>query len=100
MRTLFLQFCFIFLWNTGFSQIATGKGKWLGNIINTSTPANFSTYWNQVTPENAGKWGSVEKNQDVMPWLKKYVALTTAIPPLRYPDHHVKILTNPVAYHL
>ncbi|MDZ7723897.1 MAG: endo-1,4-beta-xylanase [candidate division KSB1 bacterium] len=30
--------------------------------------ANFESYWNQVTPENAGKWGSVEGNRDNMNW--------------------------------
>ena len=43
------------------AQIAKGKSKFLGSTINTNpAPSNFTTYWNQVTPENAGKWGSVE----------------------------------------
>jgi endo-1,4-beta-xylanase len=50
------------------AQIAVGKSKFVGNIINGSPPSNFSTYWNQVTPENAGKWGSVEPSRDVMNW--------------------------------
>ncbi len=29
---------------------------------------NFLTYFDQVTPENAGKWGSVEGTRDVMNW--------------------------------
>jgi GH35 family endo-1,4-beta-xylanase len=33
-----------------------GEDKWLGNI-NTFTQAQFLLYFNQVTPENAGKWG-------------------------------------------
>jgi endo-1,4-beta-xylanase len=52
---------------TAQAQIATG-GKFLGNIISTEIPASFSTYWNQVTPENAGKWGSVEASRNVMNW--------------------------------
>src|SRR5262245_33697065 len=52
----------------GSAQIAVGKSKFLGNIINGNPPSNFSTYWNQVTPENAGKWGSVEPTRDVMNW--------------------------------
>lgn len=51
----------------GHTQIATG-GKFLGNIINNEIPATFPTYWNQVTPENAGKWGSVEYTRDSMDW--------------------------------
>lgn len=50
------------------AQIAVGKSKFLGNIINGNPPSNFSTYWNQVTPENAGKWGSVEPTRGVFNW--------------------------------
>ena len=44
--------------------IAEGKEKWLGNIYSSPQIENFTSYWNQVTAENAGKWGSVERN----PW--------------------------------
>lgn len=48
---------------------ATASGKFLGNIWGgSSEPLNFSTYWNQVTPENAGKWGSVESSQGTYNW--------------------------------
>lgn len=50
------------------AQIADENCKFLGNIIASSTPTDFLTYWNQVTPENAGKWGSVEVTRDVMNW--------------------------------
>ncbi|MBN2200563.1 endo-1,4-beta-xylanase [bacterium] len=51
-------------------QIAAGKDKFLGNIIANgySPPALFDTYWNQVTPENSGKWGSVEGTRNQMNW--------------------------------
>lgn len=49
-------------------QIADGKCKFLGNVISNSVPPTFNTYWNQVTPENSGKWGSVEATRDVMNW--------------------------------
>lgn len=42
--------------------------KFLGNISQNSTPSNWLSYWNQVTPENAGKWGSVESTRDQMNW--------------------------------
>lgn len=42
--------------------------KFLGNIIANTPPSNFSTYWNQVTPENSTKWGSVEGTRNVMNW--------------------------------
>ena len=48
------------------AQIAAGKTKFLGNVTGNSVPSNFGTYWNQVTPENASKWGSVEGTRDVM----------------------------------
>lgn len=48
--------------------IAEGKSKWLGNIYSPSQIQNFTNYWNQVTAENAGKWGSVEATRDQMNW--------------------------------
>lgn len=60
------------------AQIASGKCKFLGNIIAASTPTDFTTYWNQVTPENAGKWGSVEATRDVMNWSQLDNASNTA----------------------
>jgi len=53
-----------------FSQpLAEGHDKFLGNVIGSSIPANFNSYWNQVTPENSGKWGSVASTgQDASNW--------------------------------
>jgi endo-1,4-beta-xylanase len=53
---------------TAQAQLATGKPKFLGNIIAGSVPQSFSAYWNQVTPENSGKWGSVEAVRNQMNW--------------------------------
>jgi endo-1,4-beta-xylanase len=47
---------------------ASAQAKYLGNIYQSSTPLKFATYWNQVTPENSGKWGSVEQNRDRYSW--------------------------------
>ncbi|HUI29376.1 MAG TPA: endo-1,4-beta-xylanase [Candidatus Acidoferrales bacterium] len=58
----------VFLPARSYAQLAAGQNKFLGNIISTSAPSNFSTYWNQVTPENAGKWGSVAASQDTSLW--------------------------------
>jgi endo-1,4-beta-xylanase len=52
----------------GVAQIATGKAKFVGNVTGNSVPANFNTYWNQVTPENGTKWGSVEGTRNTMNW--------------------------------
>lgn len=50
--------------------IATGKSKFLGGVYSTPQKVNFDKYWNQVTPENAGKWGSVEATRNVMNWTE------------------------------
>jgi len=50
------------------AQIAAGQNKFLGSTIQSSVPSNFSKYWNQVSPENSGKWGSVEATQGVFDW--------------------------------
>ena len=54
--------CFQFS-SRSFSQpLATGNKKFVGNIINdpNNVPNTFSIYWDQVTPGNAGKWGSIQ----------------------------------------
>lgn len=48
--------------------IADGQPKFIGNVYSASQLPGFIEYWNQVTPENAGKWGSVEGTRDVMNW--------------------------------
>jgi endo-1,4-beta-xylanase len=52
--------------------------KFVGNIIAGSAPSNFATYWNQVTPENATKWGSVEGSRDSMNWSQADTAYNYA----------------------
>ena len=48
--------------------IADGQSKFLGCAYSTAQAANFQNYWNQVTPENGGKWGSVEGTRNIMNW--------------------------------
>lgn len=52
------------------SQLAKGKSRFIGNALSSGIPiySNFSTYWNQVTPGNAGKWGSVEGVMNSYNW--------------------------------
>ena len=51
--------------------LATGKDKYLGAAWSPGTASlNFANYWNQVTPENGGKWGTVEGTRDVMNWTQ------------------------------
>jgi endo-1,4-beta-xylanase len=42
--------------------------KFLGNVHSPPQLEGFAEYWNKVTPENAGKWGEVEKIRDRMDW--------------------------------
>lgn len=46
----------------------TGK-KFVGNITTSGqVRGDFAKYWDQITPENEGKWGSVERTRDVYNW--------------------------------
>jgi endo-1,4-beta-xylanase len=56
------------------AQLAKDNCKFLGNVVSASVPSDFSSYWNQVTPENSGKWASVEESKDVMTWDQLDVA--------------------------
>jgi endo-1,4-beta-xylanase len=48
--------------------LANGKSKFLGSEWDYVQAPNFAGYWNQSTPGNAGKWGSVEGTRNVMNW--------------------------------
>ncbi|URJ60328.1 endo-1,4-beta-xylanase [Paenibacillus polymyxa] len=63
--------------NPASASMANG-GKFLGNIIAGSVPASFGTYWNQVTPENSTKWGSVEGSRNNMNWSQADTAYNYA----------------------
>lgn len=61
-----------------FGQLAKDKIKFLGNIYSSNQIQDFALYWNQVTPENAGKWGSVEGTRNVMNWTELDAAYALA----------------------
>lgn len=67
---LWLGFMLMFLAAVNIpAQPAKGANKFLGNITtNQSVRTDFLTYWNQITPENESKWGSVEGTRNVMNW--------------------------------
>lgn len=48
--------------------LAHKQKKFLGSAHSTNQATNFKSYWNKVTPENAGKWGSVEGTRNQMNW--------------------------------
>lgn len=52
-----------------YAQLSQNPNKFLGNITTAySIRSDFSTYWNQLTPENETKWGSIEGTRDVYNW--------------------------------
>jgi endo-1,4-beta-xylanase len=43
--------------------------KFVGNITTSGqVRSDFALYWDQITPENEGKWGSVEATRNQMNW--------------------------------
>ncbi|MFY9153549.1 MAG: endo-1,4-beta-xylanase [Prolixibacteraceae bacterium] len=65
----FNNLTFLFILSALFISSATlGQEKFLGCAWSSAQNSNFQTYWNQVTPENGGKWGSVEGTRGVMRW--------------------------------
>ena len=47
----------------------TPPKKFCGNITTAGrVRPDFIDYWDQITPENEGKWGSVERTRDQMSW--------------------------------
>jgi endo-1,4-beta-xylanase len=45
------------------------RAKFVGNITtNGAVRSDFIRYWDQITPENEGKWGSVEATRGMMNW--------------------------------
>jgi len=54
---------------TGTGGAPPALAKFVGNIdTRGQVRSDFNMYWNQLTPENAGKWGSVEGTRDRMNW--------------------------------
>ncbi len=48
--------------------LAQGAASFLGNVKSAYGDNNFANYWNQLTPGNEGKWGSVATSQDTTSW--------------------------------
>lgn len=78
-RSFFLFFFSMLFTHTIHAQLADGQTKFVGNIFyGGEIPFEFDTYWNQITPENSGKWGAVESSQDIMNWSDLDVAYNHA----------------------
>lgn len=68
---LFLIFLIFLFPSQSYTQpLASGKNKFIGNSISNVIHSNFSKYWNQVTAEDAGKWGSVEYTPGSYNWTQ------------------------------
>jgi len=66
--------------------LATGQAKFLGSAWSPGNASrNFGVYWNQVTPENAGKWGSAQPTSPFGP-APDYV--TNPDPPFNFAQAH------------
>jgi endo-1,4-beta-xylanase len=48
--------------------LAAGQAKFLGNVPGEPPEKAFSNYWTQLTPGNAGKWGSIAGSTDTSKW--------------------------------
>jgi endo-1,4-beta-xylanase len=76
--------------NTSHAQLVKTKGRFVGNALTSGLPIypNYLTYWNQVSPGNAGKWGSVEGAMGSydFTWLDNFFnfAINNSIP---FKDH-------------
>lgn len=53
-------------------RVLTGiNDKFFGTAVDTANDySQVTSYFNQITPGNAGKWGSVEATKDQMDWSK------------------------------
>ena len=60
------------------TPLAEGQDKFLGSAWDDIQALDFTGYWNQLTPGNAGKWGSVEWTRDQMNWNGLDAAYTEA----------------------
>jgi endo-1,4-beta-xylanase len=46
--------------------LAEGASKFLGNVM--ASDNIFANYWNQITPGNEGKWGSIAYTSNIAQW--------------------------------
>jgi endo-1,4-beta-xylanase len=62
------------------SPLALGLDKFLGSAWSPGNASlNFGSYWNQVTPENGGKWGSAEPTRGTFSWTAAHQAEAQAL---------------------
>ena len=60
--------------------LATGQSKFLGSAHSPGNASlNFGAYWNQVTPENGGKWGTAQPQSPFGPADQGYPTLPNPV---------------------
>ncbi|WJG11206.1 endo-1,4-beta-xylanase [Aliiglaciecola sp. LCG003] len=74
--------------------MADGQDKFVGGVCCGRQRPNFEAYFNQVTPENAGKWGSAEPVRDSFNWTELDEAYNLAKNNGYLYKHHVLIWGN------
>lgn len=67
--------------------------KYVGNIWREEVDSDeeFTHLWNQITAENAGKWGEVESTQDIMEWNRLDAAFNYAANNAMPYKHHTLV---------
>lgn len=75
---IFFVFASSVLFGQTIKPIAAGKSIFLGCAYSGGQALNFQNYWNQITSENGGKWGSVEGTRGVMNWSDNDVSYNFA----------------------
>lgn len=67
--------------------------KWVGNTTQDGIfPGDYFDLWDQVTPENAGKWGSIEIERDIMIWDELDAIYEEAI------NNNIKFTAHPLIW--
>jgi endo-1,4-beta-xylanase len=89
LQTIFIS---LFFSTQLYPQLATGHDRYLGNLYGNNAPhATFDSLWNQVTPENRGKWIYNEVGRDVYDWAGLDAAYNYAINRNFQYKHHTLI---------
>lgn len=69
MRRVLSFLILIGLSANSYAQLSKNPNKFLGNITTSNQIRNdFLQYWNQLTPENETKWGSIEGTRGKFNW--------------------------------
>ena len=68
IRVFVILIACLIQFNLAAAPLAEGKARFLGCIFSPTSEPKLEKYWNQVVPENSGKWNSVERVRGQMNW--------------------------------